>query len=228
VTTLTTSTLGTGSYSITAVYSADSNFAAQTSSALAQSVLDFTVTGSSDSGASTVSTPTQTVLPGGAFSYPITIAPSSGTTMPSAITLTVTGLPSGATVSIEPTTWTQQSGNVWTFPANTAMVNPTLQIQIPGLSARSDSKPVQQRRIPALLLGLLLLPFAKRLRKTARKLGRSLSVLAVLAISGALFTLCGCGSSNGFFSQQQQSYTVTVTVAVGSVSHSTNLTLTVE
>jgi len=44
----------------------------------------------------------------------------------------------------------------------------------------------------------------------------------------ATLGLSGCGAGAGFFSQTQRSYTVTVTLMVGSLSHSTNVNLTVE
>jgi hypothetical protein len=40
--------------------------------------------------------------------------------------------------------------------------------------------------------------------------------------------LGGCGSTNGFFGQPQKTYIVTVTVTTGTLSHSTNVTLTVQ
>jgi hypothetical protein len=44
----------------------------------------------------------------------------------------------------------------------------------------------------------------------------------------AIIGLSGCGVRNGFFGQQQQTYNVTVTISTGALSHSTNLTLTIE
>jgi ABC-type glycerol-3-phosphate transport system substrate-binding protein len=60
-------------------------------------------------------------------------------------------------------------------------------------------------------------------------MGRTVSLMLLLAAGMAAVTgLSGCGSSNGFFGQPQKTYDVTVTVTAGSLSHSTNLTLTVQ
>jgi len=84
-------------------------------------------------------------------------------------------------------------------------------------------------RLAPFSLALILLPFAGRLRKSGKRLGRLLAVV-LLAGAGAatLAGLSGCGSNTGFFAQAQQSYTVTVTVSSGALSHTSNLTLTVE
>jgi hypothetical protein len=85
------------------------------------------------------------------------------------------------------------------------------------------------RKLPPVLWGILLLPFAGRLRRAGKRLGRMASLLLLLAAGAAAMTgASGCGSNNGFFSQIEKTYTVTVTVTTGTLSHSTNLTLTVE
>jgi ABC-type transporter Mla subunit MlaD len=56
-----------------------------------------------------------------------------------------------------------------------------------------------------------------------------LSVLLLLAAgAAAMVGLSGCVSNTGFFTQPQHSYTVTVTGVSGSLSHTSNVTLTVE
>jgi hypothetical protein len=78
-------------------------------------------------------------------------------------------------------------------------------------------------------LAILLLPFAARLRKSGKRLGKMLAVV-LLAGAGmaAIAGMSGCGSNSGFFAQPQRSYTMTVTVASGSLSHTSTITLTVE
>ena len=62
-----------------------------------------------------------------------------------------------------------------------------------------------------------------------RTMARNLSLLLVVAAAiAALATLSGCSSRNGFFGQPQQTYTLTVTATTGTLSHSTDVTLTVQ
>ena len=76
---------------------------------------------------------------------------------------------------------------------------------------------------------MVLLPFAFRMRSAGKRLRGILFTLSLMAASlGALSTLSGCASGNGFFGQQQSSYTVTVTATSGPLTRSTNLTLNVE
>jgi hypothetical protein len=220
----TTSSLATGSHSITAAYSGDANFVGSGSGTLAQTIIDFAVSAStSGSGAS------QTVTPGGLATFTFGIAPTSGATLPAAATLTVTGLPAGATATLTPSTWTQLSSTSWQLPANTTLANFSLAFSVPSQTARLNQTGLPARKLPPMLWGILLLPLAAKLRRAARKLSRTISVLLLLAAGVAAITgLSGCGSSNGFFSQQQKAYNVTVTVTAGTLSHATNVTLTVQ
>jgi hypothetical protein len=225
VATLTTSSLAAGAHSITAFYSGDTNFVSATSGTLTQSVLDFSLTPVSGSG----TVPSQTVVPGGTATYPLAIIPTAGTIFPAPVTLTVTGLPEGATGTITPATWTQLISTSWSFPANTPIVNPTLTIQLPSVTAHLDHEDSPNRKLPLLLWAILLLPFAGKLRRAGKRLGRTTPLLPLLALGmGAMFGLSGCGSTSGFFAQQQKAYTVTVTATSGTLSHSTTVTLTVE
>jgi hypothetical protein len=84
-------------------------------------------------------------------------------------------------------------------------------------------------RLAPFSLALLLLPFAGRLRKSSKRLGRLLTVLLLLGAGmAAMAGLSGCGSNTGYFAQAQRSYTITVTVGSGSLSHSTTGTLIIE
>jgi hypothetical protein len=218
----------TGTHSITALYSGDTNFlAAGPSNTVSQAAIDINWGNPAAS---------ETILPGGTATYSFPIAPSSGTTFPSPVTFTVTSspaLPSGTTMTLTPSAWVFNSNNPWswTLPANTALPsNTVLSIQLPQTTAYAQPAGGNLvTRLAPFSLALILLPFAGRLRKSGKRLGRLLAVV-LLAGAGAatLAGLSGCGSNTGFFAQAQQSYTVTVTVSSGALSHTSNLTLTVE
>jgi len=224
----------TGTHSITAVYNGDSNFLTNTSSELSEAAIDITL-GSPVAGGGTSSS--ETILPGGTATYSFPIAPSSGTTFPVALTLTVTGLPTGATATLAPSSWSLTSSNpwTWTLPSNTSLTgNTVLTIRVPQTTAEAQPSSgaggnQTSRIITPFALALALLPFACRLRKAGKRFSRMLLVLLLLiAGMAAVAGLSGCGSSTGFFVQAQKSYTVTVTVSYGSLSHITTGTLTVE
>jgi hypothetical protein len=225
VATLATSSLSDGSHSITAVYSGDTNFIAATSSALSQSILDFTLTPGSGSGTVT----SQTAVPGGSATYPLDIVPTTGISFPTPVLLTVTGMPASATAVISPSSWTQLSGSSWTFPANISLTAITLTIKLPPASTSMKREYPDSGHIPPMVWGVLLLPFAVRMRSSGKRLrGIILTLLLTAAGLAALITPSGCASGNGFFGQQQSSYTVTVTATSGPLTRSTKLTLNVE
>jgi DNA-binding beta-propeller fold protein YncE len=214
----TTSSLSAATHSITAVYSGNSNSVSVTSSALAELVQDYSlsISGSPGSGGGGNS---QTVAPGGTATYTLALGPSNGATFPAPVTLSLSGLPPGATGSITP--------NI--LPAGSSLTNVTLSIQLPQVTARFDKKQAPNRHIPPVFWGLLLLPLAGGMRRAGKRFGRAISVL-MLVVAGltVMATLNGCGSSNGFFGQQQKTYVVTVIATSGALSHSANVTLTVE
>jgi sugar lactone lactonase YvrE len=219
--TCTTSSLAAGTHSITAVYSGDATFSTATSGALAEVIVDFAV----NSGGSA----TQSVVPGRSATFAIGIAPTAGTTLPATTTLTVTGLPTGATAALAGTSWTQLTGTSWQLSANTTLGSPSLTFNIPSASARNSVPQTPARKMPPVLWGILLLPFARKLRNAGKRMGRTLSLLLLLVATAAAMTgLSACGAHSGYFGQPQQSYDITVTVTAGTVSHSTNLTLIVE
>ncbi len=227
VATLSVSSLTAGNHTITALYSGDVNYRATVSAALTETVVDFSLNnvGGSSSGGSTGSNSPQTVLPGGTATYPLSILPTNGTIFPAPITLSVTGLPDGATATISPSSWTQLSSTTWSIPANIALPSTTLAIQTPSTVARLEDA----RKLPPVLWGLLLLPFISRRRRLGRKLGRTISLLLLLAAGAAAMAgLSGCSAGNGFFAQSEKTYTITVTATSGTLSHATTINLTLE
>ncbi|MGA3162031.1 MAG: MBG domain-containing protein [Terracidiphilus sp.] len=213
-----------GSNSITAVYSGDNNFLGSSSSALAENVVVFTLTPGSGSVTS------QTVSSGGVATYELSVAPASGTSFPAAVTLSISGMPAGATATITPSTWTQLTSTSWSFPANTALSTITLSIQVPATTTMLERNGPAGFKLPPVLWGVLLLPFAGKLRRSGKRMRRAISLMLLLAACVAAGTaLGGCGgsSSSSGSTTQPSDYTITVTATSGTVSSSTTLTLVV-
>jgi Abnormal spindle-like microcephaly-assoc'd, ASPM-SPD-2-Hydin/Bacterial Ig-like domain (group 1) len=213
-----------GVYTVTAAASG-ATLASFSLTNTAQSGVDFSLNPGSVNGQG----PSQTVIPGGTATYSLVIVPTSGTTLPASTTLTITGMPAGATASVPTSPWTPLASNSWSFPANTSFTGFSLTIQPPSATALLNNKDVPARKFPPVLWGILLLPFVGGMRRISKRLGKTVSILMVMVVGlTAAVALSGCGSSNGFFGQPQKTYTVTVTATSGTLSHSTNLTLTVE
>ncbi len=197
--TLTTSALPAGSQSITAVYSGDANYGSGTSNAVAENIQDFTLTFSG--GVSSVN-----VAAGGQAVYTLVIAPLDGATLPAGVGLSAAGIPLGATVQF----------SLLTVSANSAATNVELELNMPGNGANEKLNGPFGGGLFPVALGLVLLPFSRRMRKLRSRLSR-LSRLAVLlaALAALAAGLTNCGSN--FTSQ---SFSFTVTAASGSLSHS--------
>jgi sugar lactone lactonase YvrE len=164
---------------------------------------DFTITATPSS---------QTVAPGASATYTVTIAATNGN-FNNVVTLSATGLPTGANGAFAPTTITPgKSNGTSTF---TVKLAPAQQA-----SAHGSSWPLAT---PALAL-LFLLPF-RRWRKAWR--GKLLLlVAAIVSMAGVLnLTACGGGFLLGGLSQ---TYTITITGASGNDTHSTTVQLTVK
>jgi hypothetical protein len=183
-------------------------------------VIDFSVSSSGNGSGSA-----QAVTPEGAATYSLAIAPTAGASFPAAATLTVTGLPLGATVKLNTAGWVQQSSTSWTLPPHTTLADLSLTVQLPTRTASSNGQQnALGRPLAPLLLGFVLLPFAGRLRRAGKRIGKKASMLLFLiAIATATAALNGCSAQLA-----PQTYNITVTVSSGTLSHSTDLKLTVE
>jgi len=167
----------------------------------------------------TLSGPTsQTVVPGSSADFHVVVDPLYGS-YAGPLAFSVTGLPLGATVSINPTT----------IAANGGKQTVTISIQTAGVAAMQHPVPVGRKLAP-FALGLLLLPFAgaRHMRKQGRRLHRLFVLLLLIGGMATAVTLSGCGSRNGFFAQQQKSYDVTITASAGNLTHTATVTIQVQ
>jgi sugar lactone lactonase YvrE len=212
--------LAAGAHSITAVYSGDTNFSNATSAVIVVTVSpvpDFTL---ASAGATT-----QVANPGQSATYNFTLQ-SPGAVFPTPVTLTTSGLPTGATATFAPAAITLSSTGT-TF---------SLSVQAPAVKA-ADSAAVSPSSNPLFPISsaLLLLPLmgSKRLRARFSRTPRTLFSAILLLLSGAaLMGLAGCGTG-GFFPLNPQSYKITVTATATSVvgttlQHATTVTLIVQ
>ena len=203
-------------HSITATYTpASGNFTGSSSGTLTETLADFTITAQSG----TLQNATLTVQPGASGQYAFTLSPQSpATTFPTTITLTVSGLPAGATYTFSPSA---------TIAAGASSTPVTLTIQTEASAQNSpNTGGTLTSRLAGVSLALLLLPFVGRLRKAGKRFGRMLLILLLLiAGMAAVVGLNGCGGKSG---PPPQSYTVGVTATSGTLSHSFNIALTVE
>jgi hypothetical protein len=222
VATFTTSSLAVGTHTIAAVYSGDANFAASSSAALTQTIQDFSLTISTSTGST--GTVTQSVVPGGTATYTFNVTPTGGTVFLAEVDFTISGLPAGATATFTPPSIAAGSGTTTVtltvnMPQQTGMLAPGRK---PGMEPFG-------RRLAPIALGILLLPFAGKMRRSGKRLGRLCCLLLLLlASAGAVAGLSGCGGDNGFFTQAPQSYTLTITASSGGLQRSTNVTLNLQ
>ena len=217
-----TPALPTGTDTITAAYSGDSNFTGSISSPVPQLVEDFSIALTPQPNNPAGST-NQTVIPGKAVTFNFALTPLLGPfNFP--IALSATGLPPTATV-----TFTPQIATPGTNPTAFTMTVQTVANQGSLHHEHSIGSGV-------ITFALLLLPFTRKLRQRAQHIkwlqGMSLAV-ALLLCAGALGSITGCGTDTGFFAQPQQNYNITVTgTAAGSngfaLQHNTTVTLTVQ
>ena len=211
--TFTASSLTVGATNVlNAVYSGDSNFTtSQSSTSVVVAPLDFTMT---------VSGPANvTVEPGGVATYQVVLTPLYGN-YPGPVSFTSTGLPTGATLTLNPTT----------IATNGGMQTVAVTVTTPAV-AMQVSPPIGRKLAP-LTLALLLFPLigVGRLRRQGRRLSRITSLLLLLGctLAGAMVTGCASGSGSGFFTQAQKTYTINVTATSGNVQHTAAVTLVVE
>jgi sugar lactone lactonase YvrE len=218
VATYTSSSFAGGSHSLTALYSGDSNFLTATSAPLLQ-----TVSSIPDFSIAATGTTTQSANPGQTATFSFAVQPQVGT-FTSPVTLSASGLPTGATAVFTPAT----------IPSGSGATTFTVAIKTAALTAASKPRALHGNTLllPA-SAALLLLPFGIKRRTSLSKASRRLLGLILLLAAGAVTSgLTGCGSG-GFFPNSPQSYTITVTATANSAAnttlqHTATVTLTVQ
>jgi hypothetical protein len=192
-------------HSITAAYSGDSNYTAATSLALPEIIQDFSLALSSGAAG------TVTVSLGGQANYSLVMTPVGGTTLPAAVSMSLSGLPPGMTASF----------STPVVAAGSSTTNLTLQVFLPGKSAMQPPRGPFGRGSLPVALGLILLPLAGRLRKAAHRFRK----MALLALAGAALAV---GISGCQLSFTPQTFPLTVTATSGTLSHSTTVNIIVQ
>jgi hypothetical protein len=202
---LTTSALALGTHPIMAVYSGDANYRSSSSIAMPESIEDFNLTPGSGNG-------TPTVFPGGGTDFTFALSPLGGPSLAGAVGLSVEGLPFNATAEFSPAL----------VAAHTGQTKITLHVKTAALAAvKQDHNPIGKGTLPV-AFGLVLLPFAGRLRKARQRW----IPMVLLSIAGAALAVgvTGCGG----ITYTPKSFTMTVTASAGNLSHSTPVKITVE
>jgi sugar lactone lactonase YvrE len=203
--------VASGNYTITGVYSGDTNFNGS-SSFFTQTVEDFALALTPNTSG------TATVVGGYPATYSFTVSPVGASTLLGPITFSLSGAPTGTTAAFSPATLAAGAGST----AVTLTVKPP-----PATQAHLDpAGPLHRNitRVAPIVLALLCLPLlgVRRRRPSSLLLGALLSLAA--------FGLTGClsNSSSGYYGVTPQTYTLTVTASSGTLSHSTTVTLTVQ
>jgi hypothetical protein len=212
VATLNISTLAVGTHPITAQYSGDGAFNGATSSIVNQVVEDFTVTiGTGGS--------TQTIKLGSAATYTFPVAPSGGSTFPSAVTFTATGLPPGATATFSPAS----------LAAGSSATTVTLTIQVTQLTMLEKIERAGHS-LPIAAFAMLLLPFTFKKGRSGKWPKALAMMLIMLTGLGAAAMISGCAGSSTPSTPPVQTGTFNVNVVAtsGALSHTTPITLIVQ
>jgi len=209
VATLTTTALNCGPNSITAVFTpvTGSPYVPSTGgpTPLAVNALDFTIA---------ATPPLQIVNPGDTTSYTVSLSGLNGVAFTSAVTLTATGLPPGATVTFANPSYVPGVG-----PTSTTMTIVTSPTQ--AMLRRGNG-------ITGIYYGLLLLPLLGlgAVRRRLRALPKGLTYcLAALLLLGGLGAVTGCGG--GYIGPPPNFFPITVTGTSGALHHSATVVLEV-
>jgi hypothetical protein len=203
-----------GQHILTVSYAGNGLYLPATSAPLTQLVEDFSLalaTGSANSAS---------IILGQSTQYNLVVSPIGANSLAAAVALSVTGLPSGGSASFNPAS----------VPAAAGTTPVVLTVNAPPLTSSlrlptNPAHPSSRRNAPA-FLALLLLPTAFLLRRR-----RAIVKLLVVFVGLAATTgLSGCLSNQatGYYGQIPETYTLTVTGTSGTLTHTVQVTLTVE
>ena len=198
---------------------ANGNYAVGTATTTFVVTVGMTLTSGTGTGSgSGTGSGTVTVAPGAPAAIPLLFTPGGGGTYPNALTLSVVGLPLGATSTFSPAS----------IPAGSPATAITLTISsIKGI-ARNEN-PFSGGPWAPLALGFLLLPLVgmKSVRRQLRQMPRLPLMLAVMILSlGATVGLSSCGGHSR--AATNYNLVITATDTITGAHSSTNQTLTVK
>ena len=202
---------GSDTASLTVVDSVGTQSSALTGTAVAvvTAAPDFTIA---------ATPPTQSASAGASVTYTVQLGSVDSTNpFTSAVTLSETGLPVGATANFSPASVVPGSS-----PSTMTVI-----LASPTAAGIGSTRP----QIVCLSLASITLVFITRRRSRRRML--QLTALAILAVAAMTTTLTGCGNKTGFAisgstSPGSTTSTITITGTSGSTTHSTTVTLTVQ
>ncbi len=195
--------LSVGNYAITAVYSGDNNFLQGNVPNFTQTVLDFSLT--------PVGITNTSVLHGGTATFNFILTPIGGNITPANITFTVTGARGLSVITLTPSS----------LPAASGTTQVSLSITPPTYPTTSRNASPANSAAPFALLALVVLPFARRMRRISRRLQHWIVVLILFAGAVTAIGTLGCGS--GWPSQTRG---ILVTATSGNLTHTTEFVLT--
>jgi hypothetical protein len=202
-----------GQHILTVSYAGSGPYQPATSAPITQLVEDFSValaTGSPNSAS---------IILGQSTQYNLVVSPIGANSLAAPVALTISGLPTGGSAAFSPAT----------VPGGAAVTPVVLTVNAPPLtssSLRAPTNPAHSRSSAPAFLALLLLPTGFLLRRR-RGMVRLLVIFVGLA---ATVGLNGCLSNQatGFYGQIPETYTLTVTGTSGTLTHTVQVTLTVE
>jgi hypothetical protein len=105
-----------------------------------------------------------------------------------------------------------------------------LTVNVSAAVATLDREKMNGAKLAPVFWGILLLPFAFKLRRAGKRMRNAIcSILLLVAGAAAMTALGGCGGSSGSSAPPPTpaNYTITVTATSGTVSSNTTLYLTV-